>query len=332
MANAKATPATAIETGIGETDSTTTPTPTPTPSGDVKGYDSESPTYAAVMETLGDFRACVTPLALVHTKLAAIAKVQPDLPLAIAGKGLVTLGEVTEDTELCEAGEAGYMVSAIGARGIVGADGKKRNGIRALAVYPAHGVDAIIAHNGGAAYLLGLVEKEQGHVAFRGLRGDLESATLADMAAAAEAMPVTLEDFIDRAAQGTGSPFAVFNDNWAAFIAKSREKGIISLQLKKMLPNKREALNCIRSASYASTHYAALEEAEGGSMFVKLGTALAHVIAGVQAKALESGQDAPMQGDPEAIKTWIANRDTLDLEVTEVSGDALAIDMSAFGL
>lgn len=297
-------------------------------------FDSKSPVYAAVAEVIGDTRGAIANADILASKLAAIvAKCTEaaNLPVATAGNGLVAVGDFTAESPLPEAGGRGFILSTVGKRGIVQPDGTKRDGIFGLAVYPAHDVESIMEHAMGPAYVQSLVDKEQGLVAFRDLRLSIDTDTIATMAAAADAMPITLDDFLNRGRKTGGSPYAVFNDNWTAFVTLLRDNPAIPKDFIKALPTKKDMLLGIRSAAYAAQHFPGMEDAKGGSLFVRLGTAFANAIDEAQSNAANQGVESDIEGDSNVIRAWIEDRDNVDLTQSVTKLNLGSVDLGAFG-
>lgn len=317
----------------------------------LSAFDSKSLAYAAITAALGGFRgifsaAPIAANAILQeaSKLAEKHKIA-DLPefvggvqVAIAGHGAVAIADLAAgNATLPEAGDDGFVISLVGVRGIPVYDAagnpaktdegkpETRNGAIALALYPAYSLDAILATDEGRAWLKTQADKEAGLVAFRSLRLDVATATIADLMQAAVAMPVSLSDYTDRTRASAAESFAVFNDNWAAFVTvlASRTE---TASLVAALPAKKDVLASIRSRVYAQTLFPKLEEF---NIFVRLGTAFA---ASMQRVADEA--ETPVAFDPAAITRWIEGRDALDLLPKAQVGnvDLSALDLSAFGV
>lgn len=292
----------------------------------IQAWDTESDLYNTVTKALEGSRVTVATSESAAKRIAAIAAAASDMPVAIAGHGTVEAGEFNPES-LPEPGAGGFTLSTIGCRGIEGADGKKRNGITGVAIYPAHTVDSIMSHPSGADYLLKLAEKEMGLVAFRGLRLD-PGEPLTDLNAAAQEMPCELDSFISRTRQGAGSPYAVFNDNWNDF-RKALGQNPGTKAIVKHLPAKGEMLNCIRSKPYAESHYAVLEE---NDWFARLAAAMANLLEAMQAEAAEAGEESPVTGDPDVIRGWLDNRESYVIEgASAEAAKGMTLDLSAFG-
>ena len=316
----------------------------------LSAFDSKSLAYVAVTAALGGFRgtfsaAPIAANAIIaeSAKLAEKHKVETlpgfvgEIQVAIAGHGAVTIAKLAAgEATLPEAGDAGYIVSLVGVRGIpvFDAEGNRaktedgkpesRNGAIALAIYPAYSLDALLSTDEGRAWVTAQAEKEAGLVAFRNLRLDVETATIADLAQAAVAMPVSMGDFTDRTRTSTAESFAIFTKYWPAFttVLAGRQE---TAPILAALPPRKDILASIRSRIYAQTLFPKLEEA---NLFVRLGNAFA-----VSMQSVADNSETPVDFDPAAITRWIEGRDSLDLlpKAQAADLDLSALDLSAFG-
>ena len=314
----------------------------------LNGFDSQSATYAALHAGLDGFRTVTNDPAVNLRKAVSVAESAEKTPeassaavavilglsVALAGQGAATVAEILEGTAtLPESGDRGYVLSLIGVRGLKGtdADGKpeNRNGAIALAIYPAHSIDALTATEEGKAWLQIQADKEAGLVAFRRLRFAAGEATAQMLADAAQGMPATVADFIERARAASGESFAVFNALFTDF-RKILANNAGTAASAAVLPTKKaDVLSAIRSKAYAETYFPLLEEK---NLFSMVGRAFAIAVANMKKNAEASGES--FEYDPADILRWIEGRDTLNLvnRVEVKPEDLEAIDFSAFGI
>lgn len=293
----------------------------------IVAYPTASPVAQHVGETVTGGRVVIPTAAGITAAIAAInAKEECGaVPIAIAGHGVVTVGDYESlggETSLPDAGEAGYILSTAGIRGIETPEGKS-NGIIGLAVYPAHTVESLMQAAEGADWLNRIAQKEIGLVAFRRLRLT-EEDSLEDMNAAAAAMPTAASDFtVARTASGGGA-FEVFDSNWVDF-RKMLGTNEANADLAKMLTPKASVLKAIRSKAFAEQAFPALEDR---GLIVKVAQFFAATLSNLAASG-----DVEVQGDVTAIDRWIDGRENLDLTetVTESALDSVNLDFGAFG-
>ena len=293
----------------------------------LKAFDSKSPAYNVLRNALGGFRLETQDLAATFAaiikeavdaetkhKLAGLAESVAALPVAIAGIGAETIAALSEGkASLPDAGDAGFTVSFVGTRGleILDEDGKtvKRDGAFGLAVYPAHSVDAYLATEEGRGFVAGIIAKEAGLIAFRGLRLESGVATLSDFAAAAQGIPRLVSEYTDRSrASADKESFAIFNDFWETVKAVlSKNPGTAKVVLA--LPTRKaDILSAIRSKAYAQTLFPAVETP---GYFVAIANVVANFTKEIATQAEAQGR--PFDYDLTAIARWIEGRENLDL-------------------
>lgn len=289
-------------------------------------WNSETATYKAVNDLLKGSRVTFPDA---DTLTAALAKLANDLPLAVAGnQKFLRVGDFFADDApaLPPAGSAGYVLAQVGRRGVKSEDGTTKNGVCGVMIYPAISLSDVRAHEKGDEYLAKLHEKEAGLIAFRTLDAG-PKATLAEFAASAVDLPTTVSDLVERSQSG-GSIHAVFVNNWKAF------RDFFAAQpqfapVAKLLPSQGECLKCIRSASYARRNQPALEERD---LFARIGRMFVATLNQMNAARAEAGEE-PIAGDPNAVLTWIEDRDTLDIDPpAKIEDDAATLAaLDAFG-
>ena len=297
----------------------------------VEPYTSDSNVYTVITGTLGGDRAVYSDAAAVLAALVSIAaKVNGEISVLIASTRAVMLAEVTiDDISEIEPGAEGYVVSTLGVRGVECADGKKRNGITGLAVYPAHTVESVLAHSAGRDYLSRLLAKEMGLVAFRKVR-NIVGDTLDVLSQYAAAMPVTLDDFVVRQTQSGGAAVNAFTSNWGSF-RKLLAANPAMKELLGVLPNMKELAKCIQSRDYAMTSTPQNAVLEEDGTFVQIASIMANVIRADQADAAETGDEPEYKGDAALLDNWLANRDTVTFESAPQVVKRVKADFSAFG-
>jgi hypothetical protein len=300
----------------------TTPAATP-----IVAYPTASPVAQHIGETATGGRIVIPTAAGISAAIAAIAAKEEcgAVPVAIAGYGVVRVGDFAEsnaEAALPDAGEAGYVLSTAGIRGIETPEGKS-NGIIGLAVYPAHTVESLMQAAEGADWLNRIAQKEIGLVAFRRLRLT-EEDSIEDMNAAAAAMPTAASDFTVARTATSGGAFEVFDSNWVDF-RKMLGTNEANADLAKMLTPKASVLKAIRSKAYAEQAFPALEER---GLIVKVAQFFAATLTNLAASG-----DVEVHGDVTAIDRWIDGRENLDLTetVTESALDSVNLDFGAFG-
>lgn len=197
---------------------------------------------------------------------------------------------------------------------------KAATGVRALVVYPMPSVDAYMNDSNGSDWLTKVADKETSHVAFRHLRNVAETDSLAMLYSTAGRMPVTVDAYAQETREG-GLDASSFNEVWGDLRKAINQR---LPEIGKALPQRAEVIKAIRSKSYAiEAGYADLERR---SIFVFIAQ-----------KAIElidrtNEADAASELETSEIESWVAGRETLNLQVParqELTGD---VDLSAFTL
>lgn len=294
-------------------------------------YPSAGPIGAALRAALGGFRA--HDVASVPALAAQIITGAPDdsvraaiaeLPVFIAGYGAVTLAALADPETAPALGFDGpATVSILGVRGrtfnVAGEPdpaGKAANADIGLTVIPDHTLSAIMEHPKHLEFLMKIIRKELSHTAANAMGS--KDAPLAELAESAKLMPVSVSDYLDRAATtGTGGLYAVFLDNWSGYRAALAENPANAPMLK-LLPRKDDMLKAIRSTAYATANFPGIE-AKG--WFKAIGLRMADVIAAAQAAAAESGEECQITGNPDHLRQWVAERDNVVIDAPSRSVD-----------
>lgn len=273
---------------------------------------SKSKAFIAAREVLGDHRklfesttAAIDALKLIY----ANPEFPAEFPTVAAGVGLVDLTAEDSIPPLADWPEAyradgGIIcVSFLGVRKIQGDDGKEYNGARGFVIMPLHGIDAIRAEDSGDAWLWKIIEKEEGHVALRGLRG-VDSALGSDaLAAAAMQMPLSVADYVEESTR-EGLDTSAFDDTWKQF-RKLLAESPATAAMVPGLPTKGEVLKSIRSKAYAAEQYPDLESINA---FVFIAESMARVIDNMRKKAIAAGKEYEL--DSTEMRGWLTGRDT----------------------
>ena len=294
-------------------------------------YTSDTKTYTAITTILGGDRATYADA---EAALVALTKMATEadgaVPVLIASVTAIMLTDVTvSHIDAVAPGAHGYTISTVGIRGVEGTDGKKRNGLTGIAVYPAHSVDSVLEHAAGKAYLTRLMHKEMGLVMFRRVR-DIVGDSLDVIAQYAQAMPVTLDDFLVRATQSGGASVNAFTSGWGTF-RKILLANPGMAELVATLPDKANMAKCLQSAEYARvlSPQSAIHEANG--IYARLGAVMVNMIRQDQADAAATGEVPDFEGDPALIDGWLANRDEYVIAAAPAVVKDIKADFSAFG-
>lgn len=130
-----------------------------------------------------------------------------------------------------------------------------KSSVKAIVIYPAPKLEAILATNGGQAWLDAIVDKELNHVAVRQLR-KADTPDGLKMADAVAQMPTTVAAFITSSRESAGGILETYNALWQvikkALSAKSKAFALAPL-------SKKELRKAMESASYAAAVYPTLE-------------------------------------------------------------------------
>lgn len=182
---------------------------------------------------------------------AYIGKCQADFPdfdsYPVAFAGLTEDNDFdpevyTEDTRVA--------IAVLTQRGV----GPNSSTVKAIVIYPAPKLEAILSTDAGTAWATAIIEKELNHVAVRGLR---KAETTDDMQEEIRKMPLTVADFITSNRETSGGILETYNATWQlvkkAIGGKFKAFGLANL-------SKKELRRGMESASYAAQVYPKLEE------------------------------------------------------------------------
>jgi hypothetical protein len=295
---------------------------------------TKSAAYIAARKILGDHRKVVDSIGDAFSILRAIYATDgfpADFPTVAARVGLVdvTSGEDSippladwpaefqqDGVQIC--------VTFVGMRGLTDEKGKAANGARGFAIYPLHGVDAILADDSGILWVNKVVEKEASHVALRQLRNVNPALGTDHFAAAAMEMPVSVSDYVEESTRESLDTSA-FDGLWKDF-RTMLSKSPATAALVTELPGKGEVLKALRSKAFAKEEYETLESM---GVFEFIGVTMVGIIDNMQAAAVEAGEDFTL--DSSEIKGWLATRDTkVFATAKKVESDLSTVDFGAF--
>lgn len=187
-------------------------------------------------------------------------------------------------------------------------EGKNSSRVKAIVVFPAPKLEAVLESAQGREWLTGIMQKELNHVAVRQLRKATSEDEIAD---AIQTMPTSLEAYTTSGRESTGGILQAYNDLWQpikkAIAEKSKPFAVANL-------SKKELRKAMESASYASAVYPSLENrtnkaGENASWF-KLAATFGQVLAKNQGL------------DPTIFDRMLSTRDEKKIDVADDSDDA----------
>lgn len=219
------------------------------------------------------------------------------LPIAVVG-----YDEETDTVDESIYNGSNAVLAYVGARNIK-IDGKDRNSVKAVVIYPVPTVESFLAGGDAAsAWLEKIIQKEAGHVAFRNFR---DANTLAELMNGAKAAPRSVDDYVTASnREGSGLDTETFDALWNSFRNMLKKE---QPALNALLPSKADTIKAIRSKAFAesSDDTKPLEDA---GIFVKIAQAL---INGAEQNKDKDGKPAPL--DSTSIQDWLDGRDSLVL-------------------
>lgn len=186
---------------------------------------------------------------------------------------------------------------------VKGADGKSQSVIKAINLFPTFMAPALA--ESAPDLLEKVVNKELRHVYYRGFR---DAASWDELNMGFAASPTTVEAYAASHARTAAEELDTdtFDAVWPAYrkwIAAN------SPALASVLPPKQEVIKAIRSESYATTLYSALE---AKNAFLMVAAAIAQIAA---------KQTPPLNAD--AVKGWAQNRKTTHIATKVASAEQL---------
>jgi hypothetical protein len=155
---------------------------------------------------------------------------------------------------------------------------KNKSTVKAIVVAPVPTLDALLANDGGRAWVQKIIHKELNHVAVRALREAEDVSTVIDQ------MPTTLDGYIASGREGGAGILESFNELYKPVNAVLSAKVPVWAKARLI---KSELKKCMESRGYALEFYPALEDRGEGkdSLFL---TALDIAIKAAERKGLDA--------------------------------------------
>ena len=295
---------------------------------------SKSKAYIAARNALGDHRKLFDTLESALGALRTIYSTEgfpAAFPVIAAGidqtidvSGPDTIPPLDKWPSIYTAPGVTIAVTFIGQRGLKDENGKEANGARGFAIAPIHAIDNIRATEAGETWLWKVAEKEQMHVALRGVRNADPALGNDALVAAAASMPLAVDDYVEEATRDSLDTSS-FDAVWKQFRKMLAEHPGTAM-LVAALPSKPEVLKAIRSKAYAEQEYADLEKM---GTFEFIADRIAIVIDSMHRAATEAGTEFEL--DSSEIRGWLAGRATKVFQSPrKVEVDLSKVNFAAF--
>lgn len=296
---------------------------------------TKSAAYAFAKEKLGGdvrrvFDSVEDAIAILKAIFSDADKFPADFPVVAAGIGSIdvsgesTFPPLTDWPEVYSSDGIKVAVAFIGTRNIPDPESKngKINGARGFVIYPLYSIESITLADNGAEWLWKIIEKESSHVAFRKLRNVPDDGGIEMFAAAANEMPLSIEDYLEES-RASATDTEAFDSMWSTFKTMlAKEPG--TAMLAKALPQKGEVIKSIRYAIYARENYPDLE-AMGAFTFIAAN--MAAILDIERANAADDADAAKL--DSSEIRAWVEGRET---RVPPASRTSQPVDLSKVDL